>query len=272
MKGLLLISIVFIVRVSVFAQDPGMPDSLIVDTVHVESGQPYADVDVFAVTDDNVAVYNIPITWSLEANGIEPSEVNYYYPLTTWDETYDSVIVDDHFLRLIGWTDLFGVYLNTNGLRRRCWQIRFLIDSLAPPQIVTIDTTYDPVNGSLYFGLEGGTVQLTPNFIPGAIYYGITSEIDYINRILPDETSLHQNYPNPFNASTTIEFSLPEAAHVELSVYNILGQKVAALLDGQKTAGKHAVSWDAGDMPSGVYFARIESDGDSRAVKMLVLK
>jgi hypothetical protein len=88
----------------------------------------------------------------------------------------------------------------------------------------------------------------------------------------PSYTSLYQNYPNPFNASTTIEFTLPEAADVELSVYNILGQKVAVLLDGRKSAGEHAVTWDAGDMPSGVYFARLETGHISKSVKMVLLK
>jgi hypothetical protein len=89
---------------------------------------------------------------------------------------------------------------------------------------------------------------------------------------LPRHYILFQNYPNPFNTSTTIEFSLPEQAHVELSIYNILGQKVAVIFKGVKPAGTHTVVWDAGDMPSGVYFARLEGGGDSRAVKMLLLK
>jgi parallel beta-helix repeat protein len=89
---------------------------------------------------------------------------------------------------------------------------------------------------------------------------------------LPRHYILYQNYPNPFNASTTIEFTLPKESHVELSVYNILGQKVATLFEGQKTAGKHSVTWDAGVAPSGVYFARLKSRGNCKTMKMLLLK
>jgi len=89
---------------------------------------------------------------------------------------------------------------------------------------------------------------------------------------LPEKFIFPQNHPNPFNASTTIEFILVEETEIELAIYNILGQKVAVLLNGHKMAGKHAVTWDAGVAPSGVYFARLESKGDSRTMKMLLLK
>jgi hypothetical protein len=272
MKSQLIISVVFLINISVFAQDPGIPDSVIVNTVYADTGQPYVDVAIFAVTDEDVCFYNIPVTWSIEAGGIEPTEVFYYNMLVHWDFTFDSVLVAEHFLRMVGWADLYEFYLNTGGYRLRCWSIRFTIDSLAQPQVVTIDTTYDPINGSLIFGLVGGTDQWTPNFIPGVIYYGVTSETGDDSRTLPGRFSLPQNYPNPFNASTTIEFALPEAADAELSVYNILGQKVAVLMDGQMAAGDHTINWDAGKMPSGIYFARLETDSGIKSIKMLLLR
>jgi hypothetical protein len=88
----------------------------------------------------------------------------------------------------------------------------------------------------------------------------------------PYRLILARNYPNPFNASTTIEFTLPEAAEVQLSIYNILGQKVAVIFAGIKQAGAHSVTWDAGDSPSGVYFARLESGDQARAIKMVLLR
>ncbi|MEE8417575.1 MAG: M28 family peptidase, partial [candidate division Zixibacteria bacterium] len=69
---------------------------------------------------------------------------------------------------------------------------------------------------------------------------------------------LYANYPNPFNAATIIRYSLPENSYVTLSVYNRLGQRVAALAKGIEQAGVHIITWDATDFPSGFYFARLE--------------
>ncbi len=77
---------------------------------------------------------------------------------------------------------------------------------------------------------------------------------------LPTSYSLEQNYPNPFNPSTTIAFDVPKMSRVELSVFNILGQKVETLVDGQLEAGSHTVEWDASRYSSGVYFYRISVD------------
>ena len=157
------------------ADDPGMPDTVIVDTVYADLGQPHVDVPVFAVTDDSVLFYTMPITWSSGSEDIVPSDVYYYYMLEYWG-TFDSVLLDEHYIGMAGWGDgLF--FLNTYGNRLRCWEIRFTIDSLAPPQIVAIDTTYDPINGSLLFGLIGGVESFTPQFVPGAIYYGNPTDI-----------------------------------------------------------------------------------------------
>jgi len=77
--------------------------------------------------------------------------------------------------------------------------------------------------------------------------------------LLPTKFALDQNYPNPFNPSTIIEFTLPRKAQVELSIYNLLGQRVRVLVDESKTAGRHAVVWDGRDtngneIGSGIYF------------------
>ena len=90
---------------------------------------------------------------------------------------------------------------------------------------------------------------------------------------VPQSFGLAQNFPNPFNASTTIAFRLSKSAHVRLAVYNSLGQKVASLVDKQMEAGRHTVRFDAGDLPSGVYFYRLEA-GDERLQvrKMILLK
>jgi len=89
---------------------------------------------------------------------------------------------------------------------------------------------------------------------------------------LPTEFSLSQNYPNPFNPTTSITYSLPKHAHVDLKVYDLLGQEAATLVNREVLAGTHSVGWDASGAPSGVYFYRITVSGNSITNKMLLLK
>jgi hypothetical protein len=82
----------------------------------------------------------------------------------------------------------------------------------------------------------------------------------------------YQNYPNPFNPTTEISFSLPNASDVKLEVYNIMGQKVAVVVDEYLQAGEHTALWDAGSFSSGVYFYRFEAGEFVESRKMVLLK
>jgi hypothetical protein len=84
------------------------------------------------------------------------------------------------------------------------------------------------------------------------------------------EFALEQNYPNPFNPLTTIAFSLAERSAVRLAVYDLTGREVASLLNEEKDAGKYALTFDAGALPTGVYFYRLEA-GSFAAVRKLIL-
>lgn len=89
---------------------------------------------------------------------------------------------------------------------------------------------------------------------------------------VPDVFRLQQNYPNPFNPSTVVSFDLPAPSHVNLTVFNVLGQKVATLVDEPLATGTHDVTWDAAGNSSGVYFYRISTDKNTETKKMLLLK
>jgi hypothetical protein len=89
---------------------------------------------------------------------------------------------------------------------------------------------------------------------------------------LPVRASLAQNYPNPFNPTTNIEFSLPRSSHVELKVYNILGQEVALLLDEQVPMGKHHVAFDGTELSTGVYLYRMKTTDRTMTRKMVLIK
>jgi len=84
--------------------------------------------------------------------------------------------------------------------------------------------------------------------------------------------SVDQNSPNPFNPATTIGFTLPDADHVTVDIYNVTGQKVDTLINDFMDAGKHSVIWDASGFSAGVYFYTIKSGDYSRTMKMTLLK
>jgi hypothetical protein len=84
---------------------------------------------------------------------------------------------------------------------------------------------------------------------------------------IPTEYFVEQNYPNPFNPSTTIRFGLPVNGHVTLQVFNLLGQRIASLMDEEKLAGNYEVRWQAGAVPSGLYFYRIQIRGATKDAK-----
>ena len=89
---------------------------------------------------------------------------------------------------------------------------------------------------------------------------------------LPDGFRLNQNYPNPFNASTAISYQLLAVSNVNLTVYDITGHEVAALVNGFEAAGAHSIIWNAEGFTSGVYFVRLNADGFEQTQKMLLVK
>ncbi|TKJ37941.1 hypothetical protein CEE37_13330 [candidate division LCP-89 bacterium B3_LCP] len=90
--------------------------------------------------------------------------------------------------------------------------------------------------------------------------------------VIPDAYSLEQNYPNPFNPATVISYKLPDASRVHLSVYDVNGRLVADLINGWRDAGAHQVTFDGSDLPSGVYFAKLQAGDFNHTQKIILLK
>jgi len=136
----------------------------------------------------------------------------------------------------------------------------------------------DQTNGT---GTEIGT-GIGYNHTTGLAYSinGPVISVDGENSYLPKSYSLKQNYPNPFNPSTKIEFSLPVAAKVQVTIYNILGQQVASLINEQLTAGNHSVVWNSNSsngtkLSSGIYMYKasgIDGSNFQQTRKMILLK
>ena len=283
-KVLLIVASLLILSPNIFAQqdpnDPGIQDSIIIDSIFVNVGEyTSADVHVYVVTDDSVAFYQMALAWESPNNSIRPRSVWYWGDLLYWDINYDSVIMDDSYMRIFGFSDTGGqdnCFLDTHGQRMLGWTIHFIIDEGAPIQQVPIDTTYDDRLGHMMFGLADGVTGFTPAVVPGNIYNGYILGIKDDNP-KPDQFALAQNYPNPFNASTEIIFDMPSAQNVNLSIYNLLGQQVAVLVDDFKQPGRYSVNWHGTDMngdtaPSGVYFYRLSTSDNVQTRKMIMMK
>jgi hypothetical protein len=147
----------------------------------------------------------------------------------------------------------------------------FLVNALdftnEPDQIRI--TIWDKLKGDriIYDNLE--LTELAGGFI-NIIHQSV--EKNGTDDIKSTEYSLSQNYPNPFNPSTRIIFNIPEDSHVQLVVYNLVGEVVALLLDEEKTAGSYEVVFDASELSSGVYFYRLQSNSFIQTKKMLLIK
>ncbi len=138
-----------------------------------------------------------------------------------------------------------------------------------------LELSYDNTNSF------SGTASVTINNIVAAGAHGeqitMDEEIDHSftvdNGLNPYETSIVGNYPNPFNPTTTIEFDLAKAGFVDVTIYDLQGRKVVSLYNGNlDQAQGYTFNWDASNVASGQYFARITAPGFSDVINMTLLK
>lgn len=101
---------------------------------------------------------------------------------------------------------------------------------------------------------------------------GSTTSVKESGENIPTKFSLSQNYPNPFNPTTTIEYSIPRASLVKMQVYDILGREVATLINEVKSAGTYTATFNAANIPSGVYFYRLQAGSFTETKKLILLR
>jgi N-acetylneuraminic acid mutarotase len=119
--------------------------------------------------------------------------------------------------------------------------------------------------------LVDGVVYWTDSMrvdVPGSPGSGVAEK----NQELPVAFALDQNYPNPFNPITTIIYALPNHSKVALTVFNLLGEEVTRLVEGEKEAGFHEVQFDGSNLESGVYFCRLRAGGFTQTRKLMILR
>ncbi|MEO8399971.1 MAG: T9SS type A sorting domain-containing protein [Ignavibacteriaceae bacterium] len=106
--------------------------------------------------------------------------------------------------------------------------------------------------------------------LDGTFEYSNTVEVTII--ALPGEYALAQNYPNPFNPTTSISYNIPQAGHVSLVVFNLLGEKVANLVNGFQESGNYTVNFEASKLASGTYIYTLNANGNTITKKMVLMK
>lgn len=125
--------------------------------------------------------------------------------------------------------------------------------------------------GNFGFGVDFGSIDGGPFHTEWFELSDVVS-IGNENSELPTEVTLSQNYPNPFNPVTNIRYAVPEAGQVTLEVYNVLGQRVAVLVNEAMQPGTHTISFDASRLASGVYMYRLSTNGQVLTRKMTLVK
>jgi len=118
----------------------------------------------------------------------------------------------------------------------------------------------------------GGVTELNDIFgVPSV--NGVPVSIEENTEIsIPKTMQLHQNYPNPFNPTTVISYDLPKTQLVQINIYNMLGQKIANLVNNVQSAGNYSINFDGSGLSSGIYFYQIQTDGFQQTRKMLLVK
>lgn len=129
-------------------------------------------------------------------------------------------------------------------------------------------TDVNAQSGRWYYRLKQVDLDGAEHFSEAIVPTGPT-HVD--ERPLPTEFTMGQNFPNPFNPSTTIEIALPKESHVRLEVFNLLGQRVALLLDNLMQAGYHTVTFEGRSFSSGLYFYRMTASGNKVFLRKMLL-
>jgi plastocyanin len=133
----------------------------------------------------------------------------------------------------------------------------------------TFDKVFTSVGNSRYYCVIHGTPG--GGGMSGIIRVNSSTGIkDNVSQ--PDRFLVEQNYPNPFNPTTTIRYTLPQNGLVTVKVFNILGKELATVVNGVESAGFHEVQFDAANLPSGIYFYRVQDRNFTQTKKMLLLK
>jgi hypothetical protein len=240
----------------------GTDDSLIVHVVSHPGAVPTCPCNVLLYSRWNGTEWSQP--------EVVPSQAHGYYtqhngpvvsfsqnniPVVTWEQTCWDINLYQ-YARFIG----TAVKADTG------WHVNSIIGASRRPEhpTIIIDSN-DRINYVWHDSTDGDN----------DIYFYNTSLLTFVQpdqSLFPRQVLLNQNFPNPFNPNTTIRYEIPSKTFVTIKVFDLLGREIALLVNELKQPGRHEVTWDAGDVASGVFFYRLNTDTYSTTRTMLVLR
>ena len=224
------------------------------DWTEVSSGLTEDDIYSLAVSNNNIYAGTSAGVFISNNNGASWTDIS---SATLADKVVYSIAI--HQVNIIAGTGGYGIYVSTNN--GTTWEESD--DGL--PNSFTDVHALEKSSTTLYAG----------TLFQGAWERPLT---DYVTNVistsgnLPQSFYFSQNFPNPFNPSTTIKFTIPQESFVELKVFDILGNEVAALANDNYPGGNYKVDFNGNDLPSGFYIARMTAGNFIQTRKMILLK
>jgi hypothetical protein len=183
-------------------------------------------------------------------------------------------VLKDNKIRIM-WDELESDYLFAHHVYRSTDSTDVTAENIITivpyPQSVFYDSTAD-WDTEFYYCVTSVDSEKCESGFSNFVQIKLTAEVDQPILHLPENFELSQNYPNPFNPTTTIQYTLPEKARVKITIFNIMGQEVAKLIDDEIEPGFHSILWDARNIKSGIYIYRIEAGEYIRVKKCLMIK
>ena len=239
----------------------------------------YNNGDVYALNSDGTMAFGkagkitngntlgIPMYWTDSTGLVNLIDLNSSYGGTAWGGSDDGSIIglevgpwgsEQGYI----WTPeagpkLFTTWLSEKGVTLGSnWIIRSVADISADGNVI----------------IAWGDDTNTPQTISDGIIVILDNPVSVSSDIIINDYELYQNYPNPFNPSTTIEFNIPEQGLVNLSVYNMLGEKVATIVNDMLESGNHKFEFNGSNLASGIYLVKMSSGSFSEVIKINLLK
>ena len=262
--------------------DPGIQDSIILGSTYIDSGVTFAGVPLYVVTDEDIAYLHMPISYASADSNIRPRLPGTYFPPITYWYAWDTIYQEEQYIDLLRidfeLDTISNDYLNTHGVRVQILTLPFVIRPTAPPQLVVLDSTWNPIRGSIEFCAinDTGYTCLTPAYQRGFLAIGPGVGVENEGQI-PQLFSLNQNYPNPFNPQTNIAFSLNCNEKVSLVIYDLLGKRIRSLLESRLESGSYLITWNGEDesgfdVASGTYLYRLTAGNMSQTKRMTLVR
>ena len=175
-------------------------------------------------------------------------------PIFEWDS---NGAISTHRIQIATDSNFSSLILNTSGIVNHYFQM--------PNNILQLSTLY-------YWRVNGTNVMGTGPWSVVWHFRVRDTGIEKISSEIPAEFRLHNNYPNPFNPETNIKFELPKSGLAVITIYDMLGNKIAVPVNQPLSAGVYKVNWIAANLASGIYFLRIETKDFVDTKRMVLLK